>query len=137
MTEHSCCCLHVKICAKIISIIGIIGSLFLLGTVFVLFSWIPILQGILLFVTYIFVLYGIIKERPYHLLPAQIVLGVDIVIGVGLLITLVVMDIIFNFNAFGYLLAGILFLLIAYTVFAFIVIHRARKFLLHRRRCYS
>jgi hypothetical protein len=132
--KNSCCCLHVKTCGKIVSILGILGSLFLLASLFLLFHWIPLVEGILLFISYCGVLYGVIKERPHFFYVAQIVLGINIVICVGLLITFIVFEFIIHFNAFGFALLGILIIALAYTVFAWIVIHRSKKFVAHHSR---
>jgi hypothetical protein len=150
MTAGSqCCCLHVKTCAIIVAIIGIIFSG--LQCISALLFWWYLPLSILMFCTYILVLVGATKGRPGYLLPAEIIMGINVALSCLVIIGLVVLGAIVpqsfiktywedypsdseetakNALRFAFFfLAFIVLCASSYTIFSFIVIRRARRWI--------
>uniref|UniRef100_A0A914YAC3 NADH dehydrogenase subunit 2 n=1 Tax=Panagrolaimus superbus TaxID=310955 RepID=A0A914YAC3_9BILA len=72
VSETGCCGMHIRTCAKIVAIFGIIISI---GSAFsTLFMWYYSPIALIMLLSYIFVLIGTQKENPRYLLPAKIIL---------------------------------------------------------------
>jgi hypothetical protein len=152
MTAGSnCCCLHVKTCATVVAIIGIISSVLQILSVFLLWWYVP--MNIILLITYIFVLIGVSKERPGFLLPAEIILGINFALSVLVFIGFIIVGAVLpdgivddytdgrtlneakDVVRFAFFLSAFfIFLASSYTIFSFFVIHRARKWLSENER---
>jgi hypothetical protein len=144
-----CCCLHVKTCAIIVAIIGIIFSGLQCISALLLWWYLPF--SIMMFCTYILVLVGATKGRPGYLLPAEIIMGISVALSCLVIIGLIVLGAIIpqSFidtyrddypndsiddakNAFRivfFMLAFMVLVASSYTIFSFVVIRRARRWL--------
>uniref|UniRef100_A0A914PIT5 Uncharacterized protein n=1 Tax=Panagrolaimus davidi TaxID=227884 RepID=A0A914PIT5_9BILA len=149
MTAGSqCCCFHVKTCAIIVSIMGIVSCCMQLICILILWWYSPI--SFLMLIVYIFVLVGVSKERPGFLVPAEIIMGILVGLSLIVVIALIIIGIAVpdgivesfkdddNYNyddakaalrvAF-FLLAFIVLVANSHNIFSFIVIRRCRKWL--------
>uniref|UniRef100_A0AC35FKQ8 NADH dehydrogenase subunit 6 n=1 Tax=Panagrolaimus sp. PS1159 TaxID=55785 RepID=A0AC35FKQ8_9BILA len=147
VSETGCCGMHIRTCAKIVSVVGILVSI---GSAFsTLFMWYYSPVALLMLLTYIFVFIGTRKENP---MPAEIILGINIainfVIAIGFfVISLVAPQSIINklvnkhttqedarkeFHVLYFLMAGVAAVASLYTIFAFTVIFKARKYFIKR-----
>uniref|UniRef100_A0AC35FW87 Uncharacterized protein n=1 Tax=Panagrolaimus sp. PS1159 TaxID=55785 RepID=A0AC35FW87_9BILA len=148
--DHGCCGTHITSCAKLVAILGIIGSIFSIISAFFLWYYVP--MAFVMLLTYIFVLVGINKEKPSYLLPCQIILGISLALNVLIVIGFIIIAIVVpngmvesfrgdnykntvdeakNIIRIGFFLfAFVVALASTYTIFAFTVIHKARKYLL-------
>uniref|UniRef100_A0AC34G2V8 Uncharacterized protein n=1 Tax=Panagrolaimus sp. ES5 TaxID=591445 RepID=A0AC34G2V8_9BILA len=146
-TDSNCCCMHVKTCATLVAIIGIIWSILQIFAVFLLWWYVP--MSIILLITYIFVLVGVSKQLPGFLLPAEIILGINLAISILIIVGLIIVGailpegIVESYNNNGrtldeartvvriafFVSAFIVLLASSYTIFSFIVIHKARKWI--------
>uniref|UniRef100_A0A914YZU1 Uncharacterized protein n=1 Tax=Panagrolaimus superbus TaxID=310955 RepID=A0A914YZU1_9BILA len=148
---YNCQCFSFPKWAKIFAITGIVTSVVtIVLNVFTLTWWyIPMATVSLL--TYVLVYFGVEEKRPEYLTPALLILGIHLVVSIWITLTLIyigwflpndiilishqvaqllnIHSTIFKIQLFYLITAFFVFSLAVYSLFSFIIIHKARMFL--------
>uniref|UniRef100_A0AC34GV93 Uncharacterized protein n=1 Tax=Panagrolaimus sp. ES5 TaxID=591445 RepID=A0AC34GV93_9BILA len=149
--SDQCFCVHIRTCAIVVGIIGVMFGI--LQCLTALFIWWYIPMSLFILSSYSLLLRGVYSGRPKLLTPAQVTLGINLVISFIMIIALIILgfvlpddvvyvlssydDYYYDYEAaqdstrlFLFLLAFIIFVASSYNIFAFIIIYRAKKWLL-------
>jgi hypothetical protein len=143
-------CVHIRTCAIVIAIIGIIFGI--LQCLTALFIWWYIPMSIFMLSSFALVLRGIYGGRPKLLKPSLIFLGINIVLSAIIILAAIILGFVlpdgvvfvlssdFDYNydyeaaqdsarLYLFLLAFIVFVATCYNILAFIIIYRCKQWL--------
>uniref|UniRef100_A0A914PDK3 Uncharacterized protein n=1 Tax=Panagrolaimus davidi TaxID=227884 RepID=A0A914PDK3_9BILA len=149
------CCFHVLTAAKIVGIIGIIIGALQLIVVFMSFYYIPV--SLLYIAMYVYALVGVYKKTPRFLTTSLVWMCIYIILSILAFIGLIALGIInknwededeydddydyddddYNISTILFVFAGMVLASTSFNVLSFVIIWRARKWILENPESFN
>uniref|UniRef100_A0AC35GAW2 NADH dehydrogenase subunit 6 n=1 Tax=Panagrolaimus sp. PS1159 TaxID=55785 RepID=A0AC35GAW2_9BILA len=128
------CFINIKRCAKVVSIAGMIISLLIFGFSLSENDWILFGISFIFLITYIFVFFGALNEMASYMVPALIVLALNIIAGLSLAVAASVIQLCQKRQIISYTVFGIMIFKSFYSIFVFVVIFQTRQYFLSQSK---